>query len=162
MIYLIDGTEIIGTANTSEGLPNTWVEADMGTDLSKLYLENGEIYHKPDRPSNFHHWDSSKNIWAIAIAHGDSVVVQEDWDGLISDLRGSDIWAKTFQAACNSLAENAAWTLIQNTLTSTRHPSDLEFSIAALRGAMQPDFSKAEIKKLNTLLKNRGFSIVLS
>lgn len=160
MFYLISENQIIGTANTSEGLPGDWIEADLGPDSSVLYLESGEIKRKPDRPSDRHYWEPETLQWALAIATLESPP-QTDWDGFVSDLRGSEIWVKTFQAACTSIPANAAWTLIQNTLTSTRHPEDLEFAIATIRSVMSPDFTEEDIATLNKILKDRGFSIVL-
>jgi hypothetical protein len=84
-----------------------------------------------------------------------------DWDGLASDLRSSDIWAKSFKAASISIVANSAWTLLYGTLTSTKHLQDLMFAITALRSAMamtdEGDFTKSQIKELNKIMESRGF-----
>lgn len=163
MFYLIADGQIIGTANTSEGLPCEWVEADLGPDTHALYLDSGVVKRKPDRPSDLHTWDSDFLEWR-AVDSATSALTQNgpDWDGLISDLRGSAIWVKVFQAASTNLAANAAWTLIQSTLTSTRHIEDLQFGISQLRSGMDTDFTKTEVKALNKIFSDRNFAIVLA
>ena len=75
----------------------TIAEYDGDVPIGSLYFDYGELKLLPQRPS-------------IA-QYG------PDWSGLLSDLRGSEVWAKSFVAASNSLAANTAWTLLCSTLT---------------------------------------------
>lgn len=88
--------------------------------------------------------------------------VGEDWQGLTDRLRGSALWQRAFMAAMQSIAANAAMTLMLASLTSTHSLQDLRFAFLTLRQVMQltpalGDFSLQELDYLKTAMKECGF-----
>jgi hypothetical protein len=135
-------------------------EYDGNLPIESLYFSDGEVKPIPPRPEGDYRWNGSEWAEIPAIALTPPTPIGPDWGGILSDLRGSELWQKTFEAASSSIAVNAAWTVLQSSLVSTHHAGDLEFSIGALRAAMRDaggDFSRTEVRALNKILADRGF-----
>lgn len=162
-LLIFDGAiagEAIGM--NPESLPAGFsiVEFDGYAPIEGLYYFDEEIRLIPEKPSDRHFWKGSE--WIEVVIEPLPIERAADWDGLLADLRGTELWRRTFEAASTSIAANAAWTVLQNTLTSTRHPEDFEFAIGALRSAMAAgngDFTQNQVETLNRLLSDRSFEI---
>lgn len=146
------------------------------------WIESAPIVISPIRPEGNYQWNGSEWIESPAFSvpttrpdgnyqwNGSGWVeippivippIGPNWAGLLSDLRGSEAWAKSFGAASVSIAANSAWTLLYGTVTNTKHLPDLMFSIGALRSAMASsevgDFTDSEIDSINAIMTDRGF-----
>lgn len=165
MNLLIAEESIVGTCEEIDEsrLPSGFkiLEFPEETPIENLYYSEGKIFKKPEKPSEDHFW--SNTHWGLLRNRNlVSSMIGSDWDGLLGDLRGSDIWRRSFEAASTSIAANAAWTLLQSTLVSTRHPDDFKFAIEALRQAMRAstgDFTKSQVVDLNEILSKRNFDL---
>lgn len=165
MQFLISENQIVGVfpeGENSNNLPTGFTIADfeIESSIESVYFADGRVQLIPDRPSENHVWIGNK--WSeILLAPPNLIDFDPDWVGLISDLRGSQIWVKSFEAASTSIAANSAWTLLYGTLTTTNNLDDLAFSISSLRSAMKltdgGDFTKAQLKSLNKMMTDRGF-----
>lgn len=102
----------------------------------------------------------------IDAALNPSSPVALDWERLTDTLRGSAVWAKAFGSAMQSIAANAAMTLLLNSLTSTHSLQDLRFAFTTLRQVMLTtpglaDFSETELSFLRSTLTERGFDAAI-
>jgi hypothetical protein len=162
-LLVLDGliAGIAGAEVEESSLPTGFTIAEYAEEvpIESLYFLDGEVNPIPDRPSDRHHWNGKE--WVELIIQEVIASQASDWEGLLSDLRSSVFWQKAFQAASTSLPANAAWTVLQSSLTATRHSEDFEFAIGALRRAMAAgdggDFTQNQIKMLNKMLADRGF-----
>jgi hypothetical protein len=138
MKLLISDGFIAGTAegvdSSSIPLGFTIAEYPNTVPIESLYCSDGEVQPIPPKPSENCHWNGIE--WVEIVLLNTAIENGPDWDGLVSNLRSSDIWEKSFKAASMSIAANSAWTLLYGTLTSTKHLQDLIFAITALRSAM--------------------------
>lgn len=107
-----------------------------------------------DRPSLDHVWRDGD--WRLELT--------PDWEGLINDLRGTEVFSRVYGAAASTIEANTAYTLLMDTLTKTHNLTDLEFAIGALRQAMTGtvgDFTPEQIVWINGKLSDRGFVLRL-
>ena len=140
----------------------TIAEYDGEVAIESLYFDNGELKLIPEKPEGNHQWSGSEWVEIPPITLTFITQYGPNWSGLLSDLRGSEVWEKSFIAASTSIAANAAWTLLCSTLTGTNmHLPDLMFSIGALRVAMinteGGDFTADQVATINTIMADRGF-----
>lgn len=147
-------------------LPSGFTIAEYLEDVAieSLYFVNGSLELIPIKPEGDYQWDGSE--W-VEIPPIDLTFITQygpDWSGLLSDLRGSEVWEKSFIATSTSIAANSAWTLLYGTVTNTKHLPDLMFSIGALRNAMVNteggDFTADQVATINTIMTNRGFPTI--
>lgn len=167
MQVLVFDNQIAGIAPEGQDpstLPSgfTIAEYDGEVAIESLYFDNGELKLIPPSPDGDYRWDGSEWVEIPPVVFPPFIPIGPDWAGLLSDLRGSEVWAKSFVAASTSIAANSAWTLLYSTLTGTnRHFPDLMFSIGALRNAMAAteggDFTADQVATINTIMTNRGF-----
>ena len=167
MQVLISENQIAGIAPNDQDpstLPSgfTIAEYDGEVPIESLYFINGSLELIPPSPDGNYQWNGSEWVEIPPIVLTFITQYGPDWSGLLSDLRGSDVWEKTFRAASSSSAANAAWTLLYGTLTGTnRYLPDLMFSIGALRSAMAAteggDFTEAQVSTINAIMSDRGF-----
>jgi len=88
---------------------------------------------------------------------------REDWNRLTELLRGSALWNKAFTASMQSVAANAAFTLLLTTLTSTHAIVDFSFAVRTLRQILQSDpgltdFSDNDLDSFKNMLSECGFN----
>lgn len=150
MKVLIFGNQIAGLAPIDQDpstLPVGFTIAEYAGEvpIESLYFDNGELKLLPQ-------------ITFIT-------PYVPDWSGLLSDLTGSEVWAKSFVAASTSLPANAAWTILCGTLTGiNRSVPTLMFAIGALRAAMvnteDGDFTEAQVNTINEIMADRGFPAI--
>lgn len=168
MQVLIFDNQIAGIAPDDQdalNLPSgfTIAEYDGNFPIESLYFSDGEVQVIPTSPPDGNHqWSGSEWVEIPPITLTFITQYGPNWSGLLSDLRGSEVWEKSFIAASTSIAANAAWTLLCSTLTGTnRHLPDLMFSIGALRAAMinseVGDFTADQVATINTIMVDRGF-----
>ena len=98
--------------------------------------------------------------------HPPEPIASPDWERLTSSLRGSAVWAKAFGSAMQSIAANAAMTLMLSSLTATHSLQDLRFAFVTLRQIMLTtpglaDFSVTELSFLKTTLAECGFDAAI-
>jgi len=141
------------------------------------YLNNGQPYtgdriHPDDLeiaacPSPQHRWNGE--AWELE--------PRPDWEGLMNDIRGTEVYAKVYTAAndpeANTIAAlkktiqaNTAFTLLQDTFKS-QNLQDLQFAITTLRALMADistvgDFTTEQLQWINQKLSDRGFPIQLN
>lgn len=162
-VFIFDN-QIAGIAPDGQDpstLPSGFTIAEYAGDVAieSLYFVNGSLELIPTKPDGAYQWDGSEWVEIPTV----TFITQygPDWSGLLSDLRGSEAWAKSFMAASTSIAANAAWTLLYGTVTNTKHLPDLMFAIGALRIAMVDteggDFTEAQVNTINAIMADRGF-----
>lgn len=82
-----------------------------------------------------------------------------DWVGLLSEVRGTPIFAKVYAASKLSLPIQSAYTLLLSTLTSTEpHINDLAFALQDLKANML-NLNADDIKFINQTLAKYHFPI---
>lgn len=161
--FFLQNGQIVGTTDD----PNIAIagfEIAEGVDLpvEQLYWNGSEICPKPERPSPLHVWERLE--WILPFV---ATLERENWDGLVSSLRGTAVWAKVYTAASRTLKANVSWTLLYGTLTRTHNLQDLQFAIAEIREAMAGisaigDFTSEEIEQINQILMLNGFELELA
>ena len=167
MKVLIADNQIAGIAPDDQDpttLPNGFTIAEYGGEvpIEALYFDNGDLKLIPTKPDGDYQWNGLEWVEIPPIVFTPPSPIGPDWDGLLSDLRGSEVWAKSFVAASTSIAANSAWTLLCSTLMGTnKHVPDLIFAIGALRAAMAAtddgDYTKTQVTAINKIMIDRGF-----
>lgn len=158
MQVIIFGNQITGILPIDKDpstLPIGYTISEYPEDVAieSLYYDNGNLNLIPPAPDGGYNWNG--RVW-LDFMHG------PNWEGLLSDLRCSEVWAKSFVAASSSLPANAAWTVLYSTLTGiSRSLPDLMYAVGALRLAMiasgEGDFTDDQVVIINTIMINRGF-----
>lgn len=82
-----------------------------------------------------------------------------DWVGLEKSLSNSFIFFKVFQLAKNSTPLNTIYTLVQDTVTSSRNEGTLQFALSDLKNTIEPKFTQAELDHMNNILIVNNFTI---
>lgn len=168
--FLIENGQVIGLIDDPTALPGRDIRPGPDGLLTyQVYINaKGEILAKPEQPSPMHVWDESAKIWVeLSPPSMEIAPIFQNWDGLLTELRGSAFFAKCFGAAERTLKANAAWTLLYGTLTRTHHLEDLMFSLFKMREAMSGiaaigDFTDEEIEQVNKILTESGFELQLA
>lgn len=85
-----------------------------------------------------------------------------DWEKLESSLRSTALMGRSFEAAKQDLACNAAFTVLYGTITRTHTWSDFLWSLGQLRAGMSAnpaigDFTAEEMGAINDKLVAAGF-----
>lgn len=107
--------------------------------VEQLYWDGEAIKKRPKRPSDYHAWNPLENKWEQPATLADSLAELPNWQGFLDELRGSDVWAKWFEAAAVNLRANTAATLLLGCLTGTRNLADLDYALQQLEQAMDDD-----------------------
>jgi hypothetical protein len=165
MLILIHQDQICGQVESAEGLPSGFevIETEIEAPIESLYFADGEIRQKPERPSDAHVWTDSRWVELERFSIPEASA-QEDWQGLFVALHETPIWARVYEASGRTLKANRAFTLLLNTLTTSRNLATFVFAIADMREALQGisaigDFDTAELAMLNELLQQYQFGL---
>lgn len=161
MDWWISDGEIIGPAIAGINPSNFEIVAGPeAASRDQVYYNLGQIFIKPDRPSDRHIW--LQNEWQLLTTQSPSAI---DWVGMLNSLRGSTIFGKIYQASTEDLRVNTAYTLLTSTLVSTHNLEDFEWAIEELRTGMLNtsigDFTSDDVNWINSQLESYGFTIVL-
>ena len=170
MDWLISQNQVVGifdpNAMQSDKLPSGFsiVEGADGL-IDAVYYDPGSssVKLKPDQPSDRHYWDPNLREW-VELQSVDTTGPR--WEGLLSTLRGSPLWAKVFTASKANLDCNSSFTVLYGTLSSDRNIDTLEWAIGAMRASMVAasigDFTADEIAEINTMLSSNRFPFQIS
>lgn len=181
MFFWINKNQVVGISNNwvePEHCPSEFVLVEGPyLPVEDVFFDGKSVVQKPEIPGENYYWDGANNKWsampvsaditATSTAPSQPTKPREDWIGLTTALQTSAEWAKAYSASEKTLKANTAFTSLSIVLTATRLTTGLETSFAKLREAMGSisgvgDFSASELKNLNQMLKNNGFSLVLS
>lgn len=100
------------------------------------------------------------------VAQGNKVDIENslpspNWEKLQVLLRASLPFARVYSESKNRTNINTIFTVMQDTLTSTRNINDLAFALSDLNYSLDPPFSKIELQFLNQALSSCNFPIQL-
>lgn len=121
-----------------------WAEVSCGVYPREIASDKWAVFH----PKKF------SSIRTLSVEN------QPNWDGLLSDLRGSTYFAKVYAAAERNTTIQAAYTTTLSTLNS-RNPNlnDLSFSLSRTRATMGELLTSSDIADVNNILLKHNFPI---
>lgn len=161
MKYYIFENQVVGDAADPDNVPAGWAiaEGEDGLSPENAFFDGEQVREKPPKPAPEAFWDLTTNQWQVLTPQ--ILPPANDWAGLQAAFRGTHVFNKIFIAGGETLAASQGYSLLMDTIASSKNIEDLIFAISYLRQAMAGtqggDFTADELEWIRARFEENGF-----